>query len=101
MPLMDGILQVLRPRVRFPGVLWWLTKATIETAYIDPGKPWQNAAGESLDGKFRDECLSFEWFRNRADAKIVIEDWRQHYNEIRPHISLGYLTPAVFARKAA
>jgi len=79
-------------------ILRWLGKANIETAYIDPGKPWQNAAGESFNGKFRDECLSLEWFRNRIDAKIVIEAWRRHYNETRPHSSLGYLTPAEFKR---
>jgi putative transposase len=77
-------------------ILRWLSQANIETAYIDPGKPWQNAAGESFNGKFRDECLSLEWFRNRIDAKIVIEGWRRHYNETRPHSSLGYLTPAEF-----
>lgn len=65
-------------------VLKWLTEAKIETAYIDPGKPWQNGTGESFNGKFRDECLSLEWFRNRTDAKIVIEGWRRHYNEVRP-----------------
>ena len=55
--------------------------------------------GESFNGKFRDECLSLEWFRSRAEAKTVIEDWRKHYNEVRPHSSLGYLTPAVFAAR--
>jgi putative transposase len=66
---------------------------------IDPGKPWQNGAGESFNGKFRDECLSLEWFRSRAEAKVVIETWRRHYNEVRPHSSLGYLTPAAFAAR--
>ena len=51
----------------------WLTQANIDTAHIDPGKPWQNGTNESFNGKFRDECLSMEWFRNRIDAKIVIE----------------------------
>ena len=82
-------------------ILRWLSKANIETAYIDPGKPWQNAAGESFNGKFRDECLRLEWFRNRIDAKIVIEGWRRHYNETRPHSSLGYLTPAEFKRASS
>ena len=77
-------------------VLKWLTEAKIETAYIDPGKPWQNGTGESFNGKFRDECLSLEWFRNRTDAKIVIEGWRRHYNEVRPHSSLGNQTPVEF-----
>jgi putative transposase len=69
------------------------------TALIDPGKPWQNGTTESFNGKFRDECLSLEWFRSRAEAKIVIEAWRKHYNEVRPHSSLGYLTPAEFVAR--
>jgi len=79
-------------------LLAWITAQGIDTALIDPGKPWQNGAGESFNGKFRDECLSLEWFRSRAEAKAVIESWRRHYNEVRPHSSLGYLTPAAFAR---
>ena len=55
-------------------ILRWLGNANIETAHIDPGKPWQNGPNESFNGKFRDECLSMEWFKNRIDAKIVIED---------------------------
>jgi putative transposase len=80
-------------------VLKWLTQANIDTAHIDPGKPWQNGNNESFNGKFRDECLSMEWFRNRIDAKIVIEQYRRHYNEVRPHSSLGQLTPTEFKRK--
>ena len=64
--------------------------------FIDPGKPWQNGADESFNGKFRDECLTLQWFRNRVDAKVGIEQWRRHYNEVRPHSSLGYLTPPEF-----
>jgi hypothetical protein len=45
------------------------------------------------------ECLSLEWFRSRAEAKVMIEAWRRHYNDVRPHSSLGYLTPAAFAAK--
>jgi putative transposase len=78
-------------------LLKWSADQRIETALIDPGKPWQNGVGESFNGKFRDECLSLEWFLSRAQAKVVIESWRRHYNEIRPHSSLGYLTPAAFA----
>jgi putative transposase len=80
-------------------LLKWIVEQGIETALIDPGKPWQNGATESFNGKFRDECLSLEWFRSRAEAKIVIEAWRKHYNEVRPHSSLGYLTPAEFVAK--
>jgi putative transposase len=82
-------------------LLSWIVAQGIDTALIDPGKPWQNANGESFNGKFRDECLSLEWFRSRAEAKVMIESWRRHYNEVRPHSSLGYLTPAAFARLEA
>jgi putative transposase len=80
-------------------ILRWLQTAQIETAFIDPGKPWQNGTDESFNGKFRDQHLSLQWFRNRADAKASIEQWRCHYNEVRPHSSLGYLTPAAFKAK--
>jgi putative transposase len=74
----------------------WLSDTGIDTALIDPGKPWQNATDESFNGRFRDEHLSVQWFRNRLDAKVAIEAWRRHYNEVRPHSSLGYLTPLEF-----
>ena len=77
-------------------LLKWITDQGIETALIDPGKPWQNGTTESFNGKFRDECLSLEWFRSRAEAKVIIETWRRHFNEVRPHSSLGYMTPTEF-----
>ena len=77
-------------------ILQWLLAAGIDTALIDPGKPWQNGTDESFNGKFRDECLNVEWFRTRPEATIVIEQWRRHYNDVRPHSSLGYLTPQEF-----
>lgn len=80
-------------------ILRWLADAKIDTIHIEPGKPWQNGCAESLNGKFRDECLSMEWFRNRTEARVTIEEWRQHYNEDRPHSSLGYQTPRAFIEK--
>jgi putative transposase len=80
-------------------ILRWLTTAQIDTAHSDPGKPWQNGSNESFNGKFRDECLSMEWFTHRMDAKILIENWRRHFNEVRPHSSLGNLTPAEFKQQ--
>ena len=77
-------------------ILEWLGKEKIETALIDPGKPWQNGDNESFNGKFRDECLSLEWFRSREEARVVIETWRCHYNHVRPHSSLKDLTPIEF-----
>ena len=73
-------------------VLRWPVGSNIDTALIDPGKPWQNGSNESFNGKFRDECLSLHWFKNRIDAKILIEEFRREYNEVRPHSSLGKLT---------
>jgi putative transposase len=77
-------------------ILQWVVAEGIETAFIDPGKPWQNGTEESFNGRFRDECLSMEWFRSRTEAAALIETWRTHYNEVRPHSSLGYLTPSEF-----
>jgi len=82
-------------------ILRWLQASDIETAFIDPGKPWQNGADESFNGKLRDEFLTLQWFRNRVDAKVGVEQWRRHYNEVRPHSSLGYLTPAEFKASGA
>lgn len=72
----------------------WLKKSGIKTMYIEAGKPWQNGTNESFNGKLRDECLNMEWFRNRAEAKVLIQQWQRHYNEERPHSSLNYQTPA-------
>ncbi len=77
-------------------ILEWLAASGIETAHIDPGKPWQNGTDESFNGKLRDECLSLEWFRSREEARVVIEVWRRHYNHERPHSSLNDLTPIEF-----
>jgi putative transposase len=82
-------------------LLSWIVAQGIGTALIEPGKPWQNGVTESFNGKFRDECLSLEWFRSRAEAKAIIEAWRRHYNEVRPHSSLDYLTPNEFVERLA
>jgi putative transposase len=82
-------------------ILRWLATAQIATAFIDPGKPWQNGTDESFNGKFRDECLSLQWFRHRVEAKVAIEQWRHHFNDVRPHSSLGYLTPREFIATCA
>jgi len=77
-------------------ILQWISDANIGSALSDPGKPWQNGTDESFNGRFRDECLSLEWFRSRREARVVIETWRRHYNQVRPHSSLGYRTPVEF-----
>jgi hypothetical protein len=71
-------------------LLSWIVAQGIGTVLIEPGKPWQNGVAESFNGTFRDGCLSLEWFRSRAEAKLLIEELRRHFNEVRPHSSLGY-----------
>jgi transposase InsO family protein len=63
-------------------------------AYIEPGSPWENGYVESLNGKLRDELLDGEVFYSLAEARVVIEGWRRHYNTGRPHSALGYRPPA-------
>ena len=79
-------------------LLRWMTAEGIQTAFIDPGKPWQNGSNESFNSRFRDECLAMEWFRTRTEAAAVIETWRRHYNNVRPHSSLDYRTPNEFKK---
>jgi len=74
-------------------VLKWVTESGIDRAHIDPGKPWQNGSNESVNGKFRDECLGMEWFRSRSEARVIIEKWRQDHHSVRPHSSLGCQAP--------
>jgi putative transposase len=74
----------------------WLAQRQMATLYIKPGSPWQNGYSESFNGRFRDECLNLEWFRNLEEARVVIGAWQQHYNEERPHSSLAYQTPREF-----
>ena len=71
----------------------WLRVNQINTLYIEPGSPWQNGYIESFHSRFRDECLNREWLLNLREARVVIEDWRMHYNTERPHSRLGYLSP--------
>jgi putative transposase len=74
----------------------WLAEKGSRPRYIDPGCPWQNAYGESFNGRLRDECLNLELFANRREAAVIIEAWRLEYNTRRPHSSLGYMTPREF-----
>jgi transposase InsO family protein len=63
-------------------------------AYIERGSPWENGYVESFNGRLRDELLNGEIFTTLKEAQIVIKGWRQHYNRVRPHSSLGYKPPA-------
>jgi len=75
----------------------WTQEHHIRHILIEPGRPMQNGYIESFNGKFRDECLNEHWFSDILHARKTINDWRQDYNECRPHSSLDYQTPAEFA----
>jgi putative transposase len=78
----------------------WLGASGVETLYIEPGSPWENAYSETFISRFSDEVLKREVFADLLEAKVLIEDYRGHYNNQRPHSALGYLTPAEFALAA-
>ncbi len=78
----------------------WAYEHEIKLQFIEPGKPVQNAYVESFNGKSRDECLNEHWFVDLEDARWIIEAWRVDYNEVRPHSSLGNLTPSEFVAAA-
>jgi transposase InsO family protein len=72
----------------------WLSGLGAKSLYIEPGSPWENGYCESFNGKLRDELLNGEIFYSLREAKVVIEQWRIHYNTKRPHSALGYRPPA-------
>jgi putative transposase len=74
----------------------WLLREGIKHSFIQPGKPTQNAFCESFNGRLREECLNGNYFLNLEDAREKIEAWRNFYNEVRPHSSLGYISPKNF-----
>jgi putative transposase len=98
-----GLPQAIRsdngPEFTSRHFLAWCLERKIELVHIEPGKPVQNAHVESFHGKLRDECLNASWFQNLFDARRKIGAWRIEYNQERPHSSLGYRTPAAFARE--
>jgi putative transposase len=71
----------------------WIEAVGAKTAYIEPGSPWENGYCESFNARFRDELLKGEIFYSLKEAQIVIEEWRKHYNTVRPHSALGYRPP--------
>jgi len=79
----------------------WLKQSGVETLYIEPGSPWENAYSESFNSRLRDEWLNREVFESLAEAKVLTEDYRLDYNHRRPHSALGYRTPAAYAAACA
>ena len=82
-------------------VFEWTEDTGTKLQLIQPGKPTPNVLVESLNGKFRNECLNQHWFRSLDEPKQIISDWREHYKSIRPRSSLGYVAPLDFAKQAA
>lgn len=81
-------------------MLQWQEERKVEWHYIAPGKPMQNGFVESFNGRLRDECLNEHLFNSYAHARDLIEDWRNDYNQTRPHSSLGWLTPIEFTNRS-
>lgn len=76
----------------------WSERKQVCLDYITPGRPMENGYIESFNGKFREECLNQNWFQNISEASIIVEQWREDYNNNRPHSALGYLTPKEYLK---
>jgi putative transposase len=74
----------------------WVYRRGVKLNFIRPGKPIENAFAESFIGRLRDECLNQNWFTTINEARDIIEEWRMDYNGVRPHSSLGNLSPEEF-----
>ena len=88
------------PELTSKSMFLWAQRVHVKLHFIQPGKPTQNSFVESFNGKFREYCLDLNWFTTLEEARLRIEHWRAHYNNVRPHRSLGHKPPAVFAASA-
>ena len=93
-----GIPEYIRsdngPEFTAKAVRGWLSRLGVKTLFIEPGSPRENGYIESFNGKLRDELINHDVFTTSLEAKILTEDWRKHYNQFRPHSSLGCRPPA-------
>ena len=93
-----GIPEHLRsdngPEFTAKAIRVWLNRIEVKTLYIEPGSPWENGYIESFNGKLRDELLEREIFTTLEEARILIEQWRKEYNQVRPHSAKNYRPPA-------
>jgi len=100
--ILKGVPEHIRsdngPEFTAKAVREWLNNLQVKTLYIEPGSPWENGYIESFNGKLRDELLNGEIFTTLLEAKVLTENWRREYNQIRPHSSLGYKPPAPEAK---
>jgi putative transposase len=96
--ILRGVPEYIRsdngPEFVAKAVQEWIAAVGATTAYITPGSPWENGFIESFNARLRDELLDGEIFYSLAEARIIIESWRRHYNTVRPHGSLAYKPPA-------
>jgi len=103
--VLRGIPEHIRsdngPEFTAKAVRKWLNRLGVKTLFIEPGSPWENGYIESFNGKMRDELLSREEFTTLEEARVLIEQWRREYNQVRPHSALGYRPPAPEAVLAA
>ncbi len=82
------------PEFTAKAVRSWLNRLGVKTMFIEPGSPWENGYIESFNGKLRDELLNREVFTTLEEARVLIEQWRREYNQVRPHSALRYKQPA-------
>jgi putative transposase len=96
--ILRGIPKHIRsdngPEFTAKAIRKWLNDIGIKTLFIEPGSPWENGYIESFNGKMRDELLNLEIFTTLIEAQVLIQNWRRHYNQVRPHSSKGYKPPA-------
>ncbi len=100
--IFKGIPEHIRsdngPEFTAKAIRGWLNRIGVKTLFIEPGSPWENGYIESFNGKLRDELLNREIFTTSNEAKVLIEQWRREYNQVRPHSSLGYRPPVPEAK---
>jgi putative transposase len=100
--LLRGVPEHIRsdngPEFTAKAVRKWLGRMGVKTLFIEPGSPWENGYIESFNGKLRDELLNREIFYTLAEARVLIENWRIEYNQVRPHSAKDYKPPAPEAR---
>ena len=96
--IFHGIPEHIRsdngPEFTASAVRKWLSQLGVKTLFIERGSPWENGYIESFNGKLRDELLNREVFTTLEEARVLIEQWRREYNQVRPHSALGYQPPA-------
>jgi putative transposase len=99
--LPKSIVMENGPELTSKAMLFWSQRTTVKLNFIQPGKPTQNAFVESFNARLRESCLNKHWFKDLAEARRIISDWKHHYNHERPHSSLEHRAPAVFDNQAA